>query len=165
MLSSASESLYQRVLGARAAELHPALQAYSSMPPVGLLGRGAGVYEVAGSRLRWARPLWAWLAWRHVLFPELGRDIPFTVINTPTSDGRLDAVRRFAFASRGASRERIMEDTMSVVDGHLHDRLGRRRGWRPSRCPNRTDGRAARVLTARTSYDRTAADYTAAKTD
>jgi len=100
MLSSVSESRYQRALRARAAELHPALQAYFAMPPAGLLGRGAGVYEVAGSRLRRARPLWAWLARRHVRFPELGRDIPFTVFNhsvqpqcsttvfnTPTSEG------------------------------------------------------------------------------
>jgi len=119
-----SESVYQRVLGVRAAELHPSLQAYFSLPPAGQVGRGSGVYEIAGSRLRWARPLWAWLAWRHVLFPELGHGIPFTVVNTPTADGRLEAMRRFEFPRR----QRVMEDTMCVVDGRLHDRLGRRRG-------------------------------------
>ena len=118
------ESVYQRVLGSRVVELHPSLQAYFSLPPAGHVGRGVGVYAVAGSRLRWARPLWAWLAWRHVLFPELGHGIPFRVVNTPAADGRLDAVRRFEFPGR----ERVMEDTMSVVGGRLHDRLGRRRG-------------------------------------
>jgi len=118
------ESVYQRVLGSRAAELHPSLHAYFSLPPEGQVGRGSGVYEVAGSRHRWARPLWAWLAWRRVLFPELGHDIPFSVVNTPTADGRLDARRVFEFSKR----TRAMEDTMSVVDGRLHDRLGRRRG-------------------------------------
>ena len=118
------ESVYQRVLGSRAAELHPSLQTYFSLPPAGQVGRGSGVFEVAGSRLRLARPLWAWLGSRHVLFPELGRDIPFRVVNTPTTAGGLDAVRRFEFPGR----ERVMEDTMSVVDGRLHDRLGRRRG-------------------------------------
>lgn len=122
------ESVYQRVLGSRASELHPSLQNYFSLPPDGQVGYGTGAFEVAGSRLRWARPLWAFLGRRHVLFPELGRDIPFHVVNTPTADGRLDAARHFEFPGR----TRVMEDTMSVVmstaGARLHDRLGRRRG-------------------------------------
>lgn len=117
-------SVYQRVLGSRFGELHPSLAAYFSLPPAGHLGHGTGVYSVAGSRVRWLRPLWAWLGWRHVLFPELGREVPFTVVNTPTADGRLDAARSFEFPGR----TRVMDDTMSVVDGRLHDRLGGRRG-------------------------------------
>ncbi|MFC5502859.1 DUF4166 domain-containing protein [Lysinimonas soli] len=117
-------SVYQRVLGPRFAELDPSLAAYFSLPPAGHRGHGSGVYAVAGSRLRWARPLWAFLAWRQVLFPELGRGVPFTVVNTPTADGRLTAVRSFAFPGH----ERVMADAMSVVDGRLHDRLGRRGG-------------------------------------
>ena len=81
-------------------------------------------YEVAGSRHRWLRPVLAWLAWRRVLFPEYGHDIPFTIVNTTHADGTLSARREFAFPRV----TRVMEDTMSVVDGALHDRLGRRGG-------------------------------------
>lgn len=45
-------------------------------------------------------------------------------VQHPDFGGRLDAVRPFAFPRRGASHVRFLEDTMSVVDGHLHDRLG-----------------------------------------
>jgi hypothetical protein len=55
-----------------------------------------------------------------VLFPEYGRGIPFTVENR----GDRTAVRTFAFPGR----TRVMADAMSVVDGVLHDRLGRRGG-------------------------------------
>ncbi|WBU37750.1 DUF4166 domain-containing protein [Homoserinibacter sp. YIM 151385] len=118
-----AESVTQRVLGARFAQLDPRLLAYFSAPPEGCVGHGTGVYEEAGSRVRWLRPLWSWLAWRGVLFPELGRDIPFTTTNTPDGDG-LRARRTFEFPGRS----RVMLDRMSVVDGELHDRLGRRGG-------------------------------------
>ena len=116
-------SVYARVLGARLDELDPLLRAYFTLEP-GRMGRGSGVYEVAGSRVRWLRPVWSWLGWRRVLFPEFGRGIPFTVVNTPRADGTLGAVRRFEFPDH----PREMLDRMSVVDGVLHDRLGRRGG-------------------------------------
>jgi hypothetical protein len=116
-------SVYQRVLGDRFQELDPGLRRYFGSPP-GTVGRGTGVYEVAGSRHRWLRPVLAWMAWRRMLFPEYGRDIPFSVVNTTHADGTLSARREFTFPRA----TRVMEDTMSVVDGALHDRLGRRRG-------------------------------------
>ena len=64
------------------------------------------------------------MAWRRVLFPEYGHGIPFTIVNTTQADGTLSARRSFAFPRR----TRVMEDSMSVVDGALHDRLGRRGG-------------------------------------
>jgi hypothetical protein len=113
-------SVYERVLGDRMAQLDPVLQRYFGELPPGGVGRGEGVYEIAGSRLRWARPVLAWLAWRQVLFPEFGRGIPFTVENR----GDRTAHRTFAFSRV----TRVMVDEMSVVDGALHDRLGRRGG-------------------------------------
>ncbi len=118
------ESVYQRVLGARMSELDPSLRTYFSLPPDGHVGSGSGVYDTAGSRRRWLLPLWTWLGWRRVLFPEFGHGIPFTVVNTPDAAGSLGAVRTFAFARR----TRVMVDRMTVVDGRLHDRLGRRGG-------------------------------------
>jgi hypothetical protein len=120
-----ARSVYERVLGDDVERLDPALRRYFGMPPQGTLGRGTGVYEVAGSRRRWLIPVLAWLGWRHVLFPEYGRDIPFEVVNTADADGSLGARRTFAFPTR----TRVMEDRMRVIDGRLHDRLGRRGGF------------------------------------
>jgi hypothetical protein len=113
-------SVYERVLGERITELDPALRAYVGEIPAGSVGRGAGIYDVAGSRHRWLAPVLAWLAAREVLFPEYGRDIPFTVENR----GDRTARRTFDFPRR----TRVMTDAMTVVDGRLHDRLGRRGG-------------------------------------
>jgi hypothetical protein len=117
-------SVYQRVLGANFAALDPRLQQYFGPIPAGSVGSGSGIYRVAGSRHRFLRPALAVMAWRHVLFPEFGHDVPFGVTNTPRGDGGLGAVRTFAF--RG--RTRIMEDALTVRDGRLYDRLGRRGG-------------------------------------
>lgn len=113
-------SVYEHVLGASVSRLDPGLRAYFGELPPGTVGRGTGVYDVAGSRHRWLRPALAWLATRHVLFPEFGRGIPFTVENR----GDRTALRSFEFPGR----TRVMVDAMSVVDGALHDRLGRRGG-------------------------------------
>jgi hypothetical protein len=119
-----SESVYQRVLAERFSELDPRLRAYFGRPAAGSVGIGIGRYDVAGSRHRWLRPILAYLAWRRVLFPEYGHDIPFHVVNTTEADGALAADRTFEFGSR----TRVMHDRMTVVGGALHDRLGRRGG-------------------------------------
>ena len=124
MTESAQTSVYQRVLGARFSELAPELRAYFARPPEGAVGRGTGVFEVAGSPRRWLRPVFAVLAWRRVLFPEYARDVPFTVTNIPGPGDGLSARREFHFPGR----DRVMQDTMHVVDGRLHDFLGRRGG-------------------------------------
>ena len=116
--------MYERVLGEEFDRLDPRLQEYFRAIPDASIGVGTGIYEVAGSRLRLLRPVLALTARRNVLFPEFGRGVPFTVTNAPGVDGTLSAVRTFDFPGR----TRIMEDTMSVVDGGLVDRLGKRRG-------------------------------------
>lgn len=116
-------SVYESVLGSRVDELAPGLRAYFGELPPGGTGRGDGVYEVAGSRHRWLRPALSWLATRDLLFPEYGRGIPFQVVNSRTPHG-LAARRSFIFPTR----TRVMVDEMRVVDGALHDRLGRRGG-------------------------------------
>ena len=116
-------SVYERVLGERIGDLDPRLRAYFGAIPAGSVGRGSGTYEVAGSRHRWLVPVLTWLASRQVLFPEYGRGIPFEVENRPDGD-RLRARRTFSFPGR----TRVMVDAMELVDGVLHDRLGRRGG-------------------------------------
>lgn len=117
-------SVYQRVLGPQFELLDPPLQRYFGPIPPGAAGSGVGVYAFAGSRRAWLRPALAWMAWRRILFPECGRDVPFTVWNTGTAGGALRAARTFAFPSR----TRVMQDSMAVIDGRLVDRLGRRGG-------------------------------------
>jgi hypothetical protein len=115
-------SVYERILGTELDALKPELQVYFSGHPG--VGVGSGVFEVAGSRRRILRPVLAYLAWRRILFPEYARNVPFEIRNTPLADGGLDAVRTFHLPGR----DRPLEDTMRVVDGALHDFLGRRRG-------------------------------------
>jgi len=112
------------VLGAHFDELAPELRSYFSSLDAGSVGRGTGVFDEAGSRRRWLTPVFAFLAWRRILFPEFARDVPFTVTNIPGPGEGLSARREFHFPGR----ERIMQDTMHVVDGRLHDFLGRRGG-------------------------------------
>ncbi|HEY4267122.1 MAG TPA: DUF4166 domain-containing protein [Galbitalea sp.] len=127
-------SVYQRVLGASFDDLVPELRKYFGSVDVARVGVGSGIFEVAGSSRRWLVPALAWLGWRRVLFADFGHDIPFDIVNTPAADGSLSAVRTLHFPAgnggrdRRKSRDRSLEDTMRVVDGRLHDFLGRRRG-------------------------------------
>ncbi|MGV8885923.1 MAG: DUF4166 domain-containing protein [Microbacteriaceae bacterium] len=131
-----SSSVWHRALGDQAGLLAPELQRYFALPPSGMVGVGEGVYERAGSPRRWLWPVLAFLGWRRILFPEYGTDIPFTVTNIPTAEGTLRAIRTFAFAAR----TRVMVDEMRIVDGHLHDFLGRRGGLEARLQPTVSDG-------------------------
>lgn len=79
-----NDSVFLRALGPDAERLHPAVASYVSGPPEpGLVGIGAGTFEVAGSRYgRWN------LLARLVVGPEVlltarERDVPFEVVNRP----------------------------------------------------------------------------------
>lgn len=113
-------SVYQRVLGDEFAGLSPELQRYFGMPDAGTHGEGTGVFEVAGSRHRWLRPLFALFAGQEILFPEYGRNVPFDVANRP--EGEVLRASR-VFHLRG--RDRVVVDEMRVIGGELHDFLGR----------------------------------------
>ena len=66
------QSVYEQVLGSQMELLHPQLRRYFGLIPAGHEGRGRGVYSWAGPRHSVLRPVFAWLAWRHVtkLDPE-----------------------------------------------------------------------------------------------
>ncbi|CAO1653916.1 DUF4166 domain-containing protein [Salinibacterium sp. NYA9b] len=130
-----SESVYRRVLGAELDELAPELRPY--FDGGSRVGVGSGVFDVAGSPLRILKPVLAFMAWQRILFPEYARNVPFGVINTPTADGDLGAVRTFHFPGR----DRALQDEMRVVDGRLHDFLGRRGGFEVRLELTVTDGR------------------------
>lgn len=127
-------SVYERVLGADLELLVPELRA-DFVGGHGV-GTGSGVFDVAGCRLAILRPLLAYLAHQRILFPEFARDVPFDIVNTPTESGELDALRTFHLPGR----DRALEDTMRVVDGHLHDFMGNRRGLEVRMALSITDG-------------------------
>lgn len=126
-----ARSVYQRALPAeRFAALDPGLRAYFGPVPAGRVGVGHGVFAFAGPTVRRLGPVLRLLAWRRILFPERGRDIPFTVRNEARPDGALVATRTFAFPRR----PRTMLDRMTVGAGGIVDRLGRRGGLEVTLC-------------------------------
>jgi hypothetical protein len=118
-----TQSVYEQVLGPDFDLLAPELRAYFSGGD--RVGVGRGVFEVAGCRLAVLRPVLVYLARQRILFPEFAREVPFEIVNTPTANGELDALRTF----RLPERDRPLEDTLRVIDGRLHDFMGNNRGF------------------------------------
>jgi hypothetical protein len=118
-----STSVYQRVTDLDIDSLVPELRTYFTGSRE--IGVGTGVFEVAGSRLRILRPLLVQLARKGILFPDYARDVPFDIVNSPTADGALHAVRTFHLPEG----DRVLIDTMRVINGRLHDFMGKREGF------------------------------------
>lgn len=75
-------SIYQVALGSDFARLHPRIQerfGFSSADGVASIGRG--VMDEVWHGPPWTLPFLYCGAWRRILFPERGRDIPFTIEN------------------------------------------------------------------------------------
>ncbi|MEX1078096.1 MAG: DUF4166 domain-containing protein [Homoserinimonas sp.] len=107
-------SIFRLALGDDFERMHPQLQRYFDQPG-GV--RGSGVFDEAGSRLRWLAPVWRMLAGFGLLFPEYGTGVPFTVSIVPLSPGRVATSRRLQFP--GA--QRVMSDETHLVAGRLVD--------------------------------------------
>lgn len=118
-----TQSVYERVLGSEFDLLAPEWRAYFSGGHG--VGVGRGVFDVAGCRLAILRPVLVYLARQRILFPEFAREVPFDIVNTPTASGELNSRRTFHLPAR----DRPLEDTMRVVNGHLHDFMGNKRGF------------------------------------
>ena len=98
-------SIYQRALGADFDRLHPEIQgrfALSSTRGHGSVG--VGVMEEIWRAPGFPRPFLAFGTWRNIMFPETGRDVPFTIENWPYVDrfGRetVTFVRTFELPTR-----------------------------------------------------------------
>lgn len=78
-------SLYERVLGARYAGLHPRVQAYFAQS-AGTAVRYDGVFDVAGCTVPALRPVFAALAGEQMFFPEYGEGVPFSIVNRAYRD-------------------------------------------------------------------------------
>jgi hypothetical protein len=81
-------SIYQRALGADFARLHPQIQrrfGFGSADGIAAVGRG--VMEEVWHGPAYTLPFLYLGAWRRIMFPEQGRDVPFTIENHAYRDG------------------------------------------------------------------------------
>jgi uncharacterized protein DUF4166 len=100
-------SIYQRALGADFSKLHPQIQrrfGFSSADGVAAICRGV-MDEVWKGRF-YTEPFLHLGSWRRIMFPETGREIPFTVENYAFVDqfGRETVSWIRTFASRRTRR-------------------------------------------------------------
>jgi hypothetical protein len=75
-------SIYERVLGSDFGRLHPQIQrrfGFSSADGVASIGRG--IMDEIWKGGPWTVPFLYCGTWRRILFPETGRNIPFTIEN------------------------------------------------------------------------------------
>ena len=93
-------SIYQRALGADFDRLHPEIQRRFGFGSAdGIASVGTGVMEHVWHGPLYTLPFLYVGAWRRIMFPEQGRDIPFTIENHAYVDGlgreTVTWVRRF----------------------------------------------------------------------
>ncbi len=75
-------SIYQRALGAEFAKLHPEIQRRFSLTSEGGLGAvGTGVMDELWHGAPYTLPFLYIGTWRSIMFPEKGRNVPFTIQN------------------------------------------------------------------------------------
>lgn len=119
-------SIYQQLLGADFARLHPQIQrrfGFSSANGVACIGRG--VMDEVWHGAPYTLPFLAVGTWRRIMFPEYGRDVPFTIENYAYLDryGRETVTWLRTFQTR--RRRRF--DAYMVLDeerGRIVDYLG-----------------------------------------
>lgn len=81
-------SIYQQLLGSDFARLHPQIQrrfGFSSVDGVACIGRG--VMDEVWHGAPYTLPFLYVGTWRRIMFPEYGRDVPFTIENYAYVDG------------------------------------------------------------------------------
>lgn len=117
--------IFATALGAEFANLHPRMRdrlALSTVDGIGMIGHGVMDRIWRGPAL--TRPFLALGATRHILFPETGRNVPFTIENYPYTDARgretVSFVRTFEFPRR----RRRFDAQMVHEGGRIVDYLG-----------------------------------------
>lgn len=120
-------SIFQRAMGDDFARLHPALQRRFGIGlDTGEACIGTGVMDRIWNGGAFTRPFLALGATRHILFPEVGYNVPFTIGNYPYLDSFGRETVTFARAFRLPRRTRRFDATMvySAERGCLVDYLG-----------------------------------------
>jgi hypothetical protein len=75
-------SIYQRALGSDFSRLHPQIQRrFSLSSPRGVAAIGTGVMEEIWRGPAYTLPFLYLGAWRRIMFPETGRNVPFQIEN------------------------------------------------------------------------------------
>lgn len=81
-------SIYERALGADFARLHPQIQRrFGFSSAHGVASIGTGVMERVWHGPMYTLPFLYIGSWRRIMFPEQGRDVPFTIQNYAYVDG------------------------------------------------------------------------------
>lgn len=119
-------SIYQRAMGSEFRNLHPQIQrrfGFSSQDGVAAVGRGT--MEEVWHGLPYTLPFLYVGTWRRIMFPERGRDVPFTIENYAYVDpyGRETVTWNRTFRTR---RTRRFDATMVYSEdrGRVIDYLG-----------------------------------------
>jgi hypothetical protein len=120
-------SIYQQAMGAEFDRLHPEIQQRFAITSAdGVASIGQGVMSHIWRRPWLTRPFLTFGTWRHIMFPECGQDIPFTIENYPYVDrfGRETVTFNRTFDL--PSRRRRFDATMiySATRGTVVDYLG-----------------------------------------
>ena len=80
-------SIYQRALGSDFSNLHPQIQRrFSLTSEAGLAAIGTGVMDRVWHGASYTLPFLYVGAWRSIMFPEQGTDVPFTIQNYAYKD-------------------------------------------------------------------------------
>jgi hypothetical protein len=80
-------SIYQRALGSDFANLHPEIQRrFSLTSEAGLAAIGTGIMDRVWHGAPYTLPFLYVGTWRSIMFPEQGRDVPFTIQNHAYKD-------------------------------------------------------------------------------
>jgi len=100
-------SIYQRALGSDFSRLHPQIQRRFALTSEGCTAAiGTGVMERVWHGAPYTLPFLYVGAWRSIMFPEQGRDVPFTIQNYAYRDplGRETVTWVRTFATRKQRR-------------------------------------------------------------
>ena len=87
-------SIYQRALGSDFSKLHPEIQRrFSLTSEAGVAAIGTGVMDRVWHGAPYTLPFLYVGTWRSIMFPEQGKDVPFSIQNYAYKDplGRFDA--------------------------------------------------------------------------
>lgn len=120
-------SIYQRALGDDFDRLHPEIQArFAVSSHRGYASIGVGVMDEIWRARGFTRPFLAFGAWRNIMFPETGCDIPFQIENWPYVDSHGRETVTFVRTFELPHGRRRFDATMiySELRGGVVDYLG-----------------------------------------
>lgn len=117
--------IFQRALGTEFTSLHPRMRERLSLSAdngVGVIGRG--VMDRIWRGKAFATPFLLLGASRHILFPERGRNVPFTIENYPYLDSYGRETVSFVRTFELPGRRRRFDAQMVHEGGRIVDYLG-----------------------------------------